>query len=101
MRTRKHALVSQIVDRVTTAWWIWPPLGQSVVQGEDRHQTDLPIVHVNDFRCPRKVTRQVYNGFRKKDVPLSIVGIVDAAFVINPRPIGERGLIHEMRRNVL
>ncbi len=93
----KVSLITEVVDGQAGARHPAPPFGQFLVQYEDRRQRGLPILHVDDFRLPGQVARQVGHAFGKENETLRIVRIflailqVQRAAMIIPRLLDKIG----------
>src|SRR2546421_12821167 len=73
-----------------------PAFGVSLMQNQQGHQADLPVMSMDDLRLRRKMPRYVNDGLGKEYETFGIVRVIIAVLLIETRAIKKMRLIHEI-----
>ena len=96
----EHALIGEVVNREASARRSPPPSPNRFVEDEQRHQSGLPVVRVDDLRAPGQVSRELRHRLGKKDKARGIVGVIFPALAIKPGAVEKLRLVNEVDREI-
>ncbi len=92
----KEPLVGQVVNGEANPRGPPLPCHASVVLNDHRGRTCLPVVQVQHIGLPRQMQCHVRDDFGEENEPRRIVGIIHSVFLIQPGPLIEVRLVHEI-----